>query len=657
MEKENIEIENPQTEEIPNNIEEMEAEKIETEDEDRSNKEKEEELVNKLEEKEEVILCDRMDKEANISEEEEKDEKHPNSEGEETYELENNSTEEINELEIIKLNEEIEQPEEIFDNNNSEEETKEEMKEEYSPRESYLHTEEHHQHHKQKAYLILPNYSEIYWLNIESTLNTLAKGSETNALTSSEFLEIIEYLVTESQMIHYTGNKADLSTLYAFLHLESHSAEYIPQILEDIIPYIAECCLLLPTLFPTGLLPILEQNNREFKSLELTRKQVGCLLACMTLCIIPKQTTTKIPFMRNFYPYYIYYSNYKKPVMMEKLKFLFSYFIQIKEISPEGSINVHRIILNTHPKAADKFYMKNEDKMLAVVMKDGSLSENHESILADFANKYIGGGAIGGGSVQEEILFLNMPELNATRLFCEYMLPHEAICINGLQYYCKHKGYSRGLLFDGVYNDPFFPIQSPEEETKEEIKNEEVKGELGEEELEVREAPKPTIQIKHISRCIVAFDAIHFTEQMSHREQFEPKQIIREINKAYAACLSPAEGEEISTARRMFATGKWGCGAFNGHPQLKFIIQWIAASAAHRKLLFHPFGDKSLENAHKIIKKYKGKAVKVIFRDLMGLATEYKKLLPKIRSKGKTGGSDVHIPDFHNIVFNYFMKA
>ena len=59
---------------------------------------------------------------------------------------------------------------------------------------------------------------------------------------------------------------------------------------------------------------------------------------------------------------------------------------------------------------------------------------------------------------------------------------------------------------------------------------------------------------------------------MSHREQFEPKEIIREINKAYAAWMSLAEGEEISTARRMFATGKWGCRAFKGHPQLKFII-------------------------------------------------------------------------------------
>ena len=67
-------------------------------------------------------------------------------------------------------------------------------------------------------------------------------------------------------MIHYTGNKADLSTLYAFLHLESHSADYIPHVLEDIIPCIAEYCLLLPVLFPTGLLPILEQNNLEFKS-------------------------------------------------------------------------------------------------------------------------------------------------------------------------------------------------------------------------------------------------------------------------------------------------------------------------------------------------------------------------------------------------------
>lgn len=39
------------------------------------------------------------------------------------------------------------------------------------------------------------------------------------------------------------------------------------------------------------------------------------------------------------------------------------------------------------------------------------------------------------------------------------------------------------------------------------------------------------------------------------------------------------------------ATGKWGCGAFNGDPQLKTIIQLLAASHAGRDLALFTFGD------------------------------------------------------------------
>ncbi|KAG0340787.1 hypothetical protein BG004_006281 [Podila humilis] len=32
----------------------------------------------------------------------------------------------------------------------------------------------------------------------------------------------------------------------------------------------------------------------------------------------------------------------------------------------------------------------------------------------------------------------------------------------------------------------------------------------------------------------------------------------------------------------MIATGNWGCGAFGGHLELKFVLQWIAASVCSR---------------------------------------------------------------------------
>jgi hypothetical protein len=38
-------------------------------------------------------------------------------------------------------------------------------------------------------------------------------------------------------------------------------------------------------------------------------------------------------------------------------------------------------------------------------------------------------------------------------------------------------------------------------------------------------------------------------------------------------------------------TGGWGCGYFRGDPQLKAIIQWLAASSCNRQMVYGTWGD------------------------------------------------------------------
>ena len=46
---------------------------------------------------------------------------------------------------------------------------------------------------------------------------------------------------------------------------------------------------------------------------------------------------------------------------------------------------------------------------------------------------------------------------------------------------------------------------------------------------------------------------------------------------------------------RPVATGNWGCGVFRGEPELKAVIQWVAASAAGCPVVvYHTFGDRRL---------------------------------------------------------------
>ena len=50
----------------------------------------------------------------------------------------------------------------------------------------------------------------------------------------------------------------------------------------------------------------------------------------------------------------------------------------------------------------------------------------------DFANKFLGGGVLGHGCVQEEIRFLICPEMMVTRLFTEVLDKNECLIMRGM---------------------------------------------------------------------------------------------------------------------------------------------------------------------------------------------------------------------------------
>eukprot|EP00658_Telonema_sp_P-2_P039605 TRINITY_DN28307_c0_g1_i3.p1 TRINITY_DN28307_c0_g1~~TRINITY_DN28307_c0_g1_i3.p1 ORF type:complete len:285 (-),score=73.96 TRINITY_DN28307_c0_g1_i3:53-907(-) len=51
-----------------------------------------------------------------------------------------------------------------------------------------------------------------------------------------------------------------------------------------------------------------------------------------------------------------------------------------------------------------------------------------------------------------------------------------------------------------------------------------------------------------------------------------------------------------SSSLSAIATGHWGCGAFGGDRELKFITQWIAASLVGRDMVYCTFGDVAFIN-------------------------------------------------------------
>ncbi|CAK9060457.1 unnamed protein product [Durusdinium trenchii] len=171
---------------------------------------------------------------------------------------------------------------------------------------------------------------------------------------------------------------------------------------------------------------------------------------------------------------------------------------------------------------------------------------------ADFANAYLGGGVLSGGGTQEECMFVEFPELLALIYLVEKMAPHEAVEIYGARRYVEHTMSTRRADWPDQYCRPV---------------------EIGD------------------PIYAVALDAVSFGRRGPHK-QYWKEYILQDLRKCSAALLDPRESTDLK--RRKFVTGLWGCGAFRGDPELKFIIQWISCSmeSSIETMVFCPFDQK-----------------------------------------------------------------
>ncbi|CAF0940728.1 unnamed protein product, partial [Brachionus calyciflorus] len=138
--------------------------------------------------------------------------------------------------------------------------------------------------------------------------------------------------------------------------------------------------------------------------------------------------------------------------------------------------------------------------------------------------KYIGGGVLNAGCVQEEIRFVLCPELLVSLLFMECMDMNESILIRGSKRFSNYKGYASSFQWAGHYED-----QTNTEVIK-------ING----------------IEYERILTDVVAIDALYYEDKMT---QFKKECILREIVKSYSgftACMKSNDPEII-------ATGNWGC--------------------------------------------------------------------------------------------------
>lgn len=340
----------------------------------------------------------------------------------------------------------------------------------------------------------------------------------------------------------------------------------------------------LPSLFGDGL-PILPQYREG--QVCLRRKQCAALLAASFFGALPGQAAQAAVGRAEgrWFQLPSFDMGYLLEQEDEKLLCFLCYFAQVflrDALDTDEVVSFSRRSLD----ALDPEYWESLDVPLcpASVCSDGVIEESKGNLQADFANKYLGGGALHRGSVQEEIRFSVCPECCVGMLFCEAMADGEAIFIVGTRQFSHYTGYGSTFEFDRPCTD---------------------------------EPVGPRDAMHRRGPHIVAIDALEFP----HDRQYGQELILRELLKVRAACLGDLQ-EGAGQRQTAFATGNWGCGVFGGDPQLKALIQWLAASSAQRELIYFPFGDHRVRELPRVIEAVSrsGATCRDLFRLLQGHA-------------------------------------
>ncbi|KAJ1391218.1 Pol [Sesbania bispinosa] len=418
---------------------------------------------------------------------------------------------------------------------------------------------------------------------------------------------------------------------YPLFFDELMSGEERSKWFEEVVPALGNLLLRLPSLLEahyenadmvidegegmvkTGLRLL---DSQEAGIVFLSQELIAALLACSFFCLFPVndryvQQLQLINFDALFSSLYDDYNQKQE----NKIWCIIHYFQRISSDMPKGVVSFERKVLPleddsvhiSYPNA--NIWSTSAIPLCRFEVLSSGLIEDHssEAVDVDFANKYLGGGVLHRGCVQEEIRFMISPELIAGMLFLPSMEDNEAIEIVGVERFSSYTGYASSFRFSGDYVDE-----------------------------------RDVDTLGRRKTRIVAIDALCSPGMRQYRENF----LLREINKAFSGFLyqskyqqyqkilrengcssvlfDAATSTSMETSEGKFsnhesgnfqndyhrmeqgnnigiATGNWGCGAFGGDPEVKTIIQWLAASQAVRPFIaYYTFGLEALHNLDKV---------------------------------------------------------
>uniref|UniRef100_A0A182N1H3 poly(ADP-ribose) glycohydrolase n=1 Tax=Anopheles dirus TaxID=7168 RepID=A0A182N1H3_9DIPT len=370
------------------------------------------------------------------------------------------------------------------------------------------------------------------------------------------------------------------------------------------LPRVVALALRLPELFRVPV-PVLGQRANH--AVSMTQEQAACLLANAFLCTFPQPRAAVAKSMpgANFAPLFAGTGQ----SVVEKLKCICHYFRRVCGAMPRGVLTYERRYVPRHqvPEWASVPACFGPDGPPVHVAPDGTIEDEGRGLLQMvFANRFLGGGVIGHGCVQEEIRCVINPELLVGRLLFEALRETEAYVVHGAERYCTYANYAASFTFAADYRD---------------------------------DTPRDASGRRRC--CLLGLDALRVQPTGRTPDvggQYGERAIRRELGKAYAGFRTRPQQPEQQQQRPApgIATGNWGCGAFGGHAPLKALLQLMVACTVARPLLYFTCAEPGLQEQlvgmHRFLVERRA-AVATVFR----LLVRYAETRPAVDDDGGTG--------------------
>jgi poly(ADP-ribose) glycohydrolase len=372
-----------------------------------------------------------------------------------------------------------------------------------------------------------------------------------------------------AEVISHNRRISGLSSLHTPRVVQMVDSHASPDFFET-VAWVKAVALRLPELFADGLAMLVQDCSN---SIQLTKLQVFALLSAGFLGLLPLQqeSTGEMPRF-----------DFGNLICSDDAKFscLVTYFSTAARVvqGQAGAeiISFERICLSEQTELLNPDFWAACELPLSEmsVVEPGAIELAHGTLQADFANEFIGGGVLHGGNVQEEIRFSICPEMLVSMLFCERMKDLEAVVIVGAQQFSQYSGYGGSFTCEGPASPDSNALDAQ-----------------GRRDIH-----------------LVAIDALCYPGDL----QYEPAGMVRELVKASAGFQG--DQHEAGGALRAVATGNWGSGVFGGDPQLKCLLQWMAATVAGRAVIHFPYGDQRMSTFASILLLFEGKRVKDVWK-------------------------------------------